>query len=95
MERRSAEIAERRLAREQRREAKMRERAEQLAREEEEQRKVEAAMKEAKLKQKREERQLVKQVPHTMLQPSSGETCLYTGTIFADRGKEWLSCALF
>ena len=62
MERRSAEIAERRLAREQRREAKMRERAEQLAKEEEEQRKAEAALKEAKLKQKREERQLAKQV---------------------------------
>ena len=73
MERRSAEIAERKLAREQRREAKMRERAEELAREEEEQRKIEAAMKEAKLKQKREERQLAKQVGTTMIQPSSEE----------------------
>ena len=68
MERRSAEIAERKLAREQRREAKMRERAEELAREEEEQRKTEAAMKEAKLKQKREERQLAKQVCTAVLQ---------------------------
>ena len=67
MERRSAEIAERKLAREQQREAKMRERAEQLAREEEEQRKTEAAMKEAKLKQKREERQLAKQVYAAMI----------------------------
>ena len=76
MERRSAEIAERKLAREQRREAKMRERAEQLAREEEEQRKIEAAMKEAKLKQKREERQLAKQVCTAILQPCSGEGCV-------------------
>ena len=63
MERRSAEIAERRLAREKRKEAKMKERAEQLAREEDERRKAEAALKEAKLKQRREERQLAKQVP--------------------------------
>ena len=71
MERRSAEIAERKLAREQRREAKMRERAEQLAREEEEQRRAEAALKEAKLKQKKEERQLAKQVL-----PSDEDVCM-------------------
>lgn len=62
MERRSAEIAERRLAREQRREAKAREKAERIAQEEEEQRKAEAALREARLKQKREERHLAKQV---------------------------------
>ena len=62
MEKRSAEIAERKLAREQRREARSREKAEQLACEEEEQRKAEAAVREAKLKQRREERRLVKQV---------------------------------
>ena len=62
MEKRSAEIAERKLAREQRREARSREKAEQLAREEEEQRKAEAAVREAKLKHRREERRLAKQV---------------------------------
>ena len=69
MERRSAEIAERRLAREQCREAKLKERAEELAREEEEKRRAEVALKEARLKQKREERHLAK-----LVQLSSGES---------------------
>ena len=62
MERRSAEIAERRLAREQRQEARFRERAEQLAREEEERRKAEAVEREARLREKRQERLMAKQV---------------------------------
>lgn len=62
MERRSAEIAERRLAREQRHQARLREKAEQLAKEEDEQRKAEAALRETRLKEKREERRLAKQV---------------------------------
>lgn len=62
MERRSAEIAKRRLEREKVREARSRERAEQLAREEEEQRKAEAAVREARMKERREERRLAKKV---------------------------------
>lgn len=58
---RAAAIVERRVAREQRHQERLREKAEQLAAKEAEKRKEELAAKEALMKQRREERRMAKQ----------------------------------
>ncbi len=59
---RTAAIAERKAARDKRRESLLKEKAEQLAREEEERQRVALEAKEALIQQKREDKRLAKQV---------------------------------